>query len=110
MSKRLAGEPLERLEPRQDSPHSPKRVRVDDAEEDMYPPPAPPEEDDHEAEVDRPEDEDEEGVDESADAVVERVGQQGPAEGFSDLYLDTIDRCVSATPPRTLRPRCANWL
>jgi len=83
MSKRSAGEPLENLEIQQEQPLTPKRARVDDADDDEhFPPPPPPEEG---------EDADEEGK-HSAYAAFVKDSYQGPAEGFSDLYLDTIAR------------------
>jgi len=104
MSKRPAGESLDTFELRQDTPLTPKRARVEEVEDESYPPPEvndgeDGEEDSEEGGEGNEEGEDEDDADESADAVVMRGGQQGPADGFSDLYLDTIDRCVLPPPP-----------
>jgi hypothetical protein len=82
MSKRPAGEPLETLELKQEQPLTPKRARVDDTDDgESYPPPPP----------EKGEDADEEG-EHSAYAAFVKDSHQVPAEGFSDLYLDTIAR------------------
>ncbi|KAI5850043.1 hypothetical protein BZA05DRAFT_400713 [Tricharina praecox] len=86
MSKRPADEPLGTLEEQQEQPLTPKRARVDDTDDESYPPPPPPP-----PPAEEHEDTDEEGEDSAYAAFVED-SHQGPAEGFSDLYLDTIDR------------------
>ncbi|KAL7267303.1 Ubiquitin carboxyl-terminal hydrolase 10 [Rhizina undulata] len=100
MPKRPAGEPLEALDPDQESPQTPKRIRFsEDADEEfsgkreelVVPPPFPPpkklKDGSMEAELD-------EDGEETAETAVIKTTQSGPSEGFSDLYLDTVNRLV----------------
>lgn len=103
MSKRPADTEFE-LDTADDSaPQTPKRVRVDEIEDESFSmnggggsggkileasrPRAPPEDGEVEDEMD-------DGGEESALTAVVRDVQAGPAEGFSDLYLDTVNRTL----------------
>lgn len=92
MSKRPADEPLEVLEIRRGSPTAttPKRLRSEDydggdQEHKSSHPPSPPKEGREESADDDVEDD----VDEDQAAAQK---PEGPTEGFSDLYLDTVNR------------------
>ncbi|TGZ82992.1 cysteine proteinase [Ascodesmis nigricans] len=86
MSKRPADEPLDVLEVRRNSPASatPKRLRSEDYDggdqehQSSLPTSADTEDDDH--------------LDEEPDLAPQKP--TGPAEGFSDLYLDTVNRAL----------------
>ncbi len=94
MSKRPADESLEVLELRRNAPLTPKRARVDEVDDEtavsamLAANGAPPEV----QAAGNGAEEDDIGHEESADTAVVRSAQNGPAEGFSDLYLDTVNR------------------
>jgi U4/U6.U5 tri-snRNP-associated protein 2 len=108
MSKRPAADPLEFEPSRADSPATPKRARVDTAtppaaiQDELAVLPSAP------APAPAAEEEDEE--EEEGEREWEKVEKkEGPAEGFSDLYLDTVDRRVldfGMPPPVEIGRRC----
>ncbi|KAH8149263.1 uncharacterized protein LAJ45_06803 [Morchella importuna] len=99
MSKRPADTSLELDTADDGAPLTPKRVRVDEIEDESFASgkileasrPRPPPED---GEVEEEEEEEEEDGEESALTAVVRDVQAGPTEGFSDLYLDTVNRTL----------------
>ncbi|KAA8911150.1 hypothetical protein FN846DRAFT_469140 [Sphaerosporella brunnea] len=89
MSKRPATDELETVEFRPDAPGTPKRARV----EAEPPPPPPPQQDEVAVLPPAPATRvDGDGEDEAMGE--EGAVREGPAEGFQDLYLDTVDRRV----------------
>jgi hypothetical protein len=92
MSKRLADDELEPTSPRSNTPLTPKRTRFDSVEDEDDSRAALPVAEKEEKEEEE-EDEDNENAMDIRDAT-----QSGPADGFSDLYLDTIDRLVYIYP------------
>ena len=101
MAKRAAEAPLAQIASAA-SP-APKKVRIEDVAGEDIPPPPPPEDtvvsggaasngtraEQHRIAGERPSSED---FDEELDRPVPSARQAAPAEGYSDLYLDTIDR------------------
>lgn len=97
MSKRLADEELEPTSPRSNTPLTPKRTRLDSVEDEDDSRAALPVAEKEEKEEKEEGEEDEDEDDENALDVKDTI-QSGPADGFSDLYLDTIDRLVYISP------------
>ncbi|KAI5815932.1 hypothetical protein BZA77DRAFT_369592 [Pyronema omphalodes] len=91
MSKRLADEELEPTSPRSNTPLTPKRTRLDSVEDEDDSRAALPVAEKEEKEEKEEGEEDEDEDDENALDIKDTI-QSGPADGFSDLYLDTIDR------------------